>query len=204
MSRVDVPDGFEPTPGDGVPGEVDTTEVSAALNGASDARLALNQVFELVYAELRRIAQGVLGATPGAVTLNATALVHEAYAKLIGSAGLDLKGRQHFYSLCARTMRQIVIDHARRRLAGKRGSGAIAVELREDGVIDLARPESLVALDHALERLAERDPRLVEILQYRLFAGMELSEIAPLFGVTLRQIQRDWQRARIWLVDSLG
>lgn len=179
-----------------------TTEVTALLNAAGSNRESLDQVFGLVYAELKRIAARVLSqAAPS--TLNPTALVHEVYAKLIGSEQLGLQGRQHFYSLCARTMRQIVIDHARGRCAGKRGGGQPHAVLTDDGAIDVSHPETLVALDVALERLAQRDPRLVELLQYRVFAGLEMIEIAPLLGVTVRQLQRDWQRARIWIADAL-
>jgi RNA polymerase sigma factor (TIGR02999 family) len=178
------------------------TSVTAVLNAAGSGRAGLDQVFGLVYAELKRIASRVL-AQSAQSTLNPTALVHEVYAKLIGSEQLGLQGRQHFYSLCARTMRQIVVDHARNRCAGKRGGGEAMVALTDDGAIDVSQPETLVALDVALDRLEQRDPRLVELLHYRVFAGMELAEIAPLFGVTVRQLQRDWQRARIWIADAL-
>ena len=179
-----------------------TTSVTAILNAAGSGREGLDQVFGLVYAELKRIAARVL-AQSGHSTLNPTALVHEVYAKLIGSEQLSLQGRQHFHALCARTMRQIVVDHARARYAGKRGSGEPLAALTEDGAIDVSQPETLVALDLALDRLERHDPRLVELLHYRVFAGLELAEIAPLLGVTPRQLQRDWQRARIWIADAL-
>jgi RNA polymerase sigma factor (TIGR02999 family) len=178
------------------------TSVTAALNAAGSGREGLDQVFGLVYAELKRIASRVLAQSAHS-TLNPTALVHEVYAKLIGSEELDLQGRQHFYALCARTMRHVVVDHARSRCAGKRGGGEAVVPLADDDAIDMSQPETLVALDLALDRLEQRDPRLVELLHYRVFAGMELAEIAPLFGVTVRQLQRDWQRARIWIADAL-
>lgn len=182
--------------------QADSTAITRAFNEAPDAQAGLNRLFDLVYAELKSLAHRVLGSA-GASTLNPTALVHEAYAKLVGGETLTLQGRQHFYSLCARTMRQIIIDHARRRLADKRGGGQPALEFRDDGVLDLSDPETLVCIDNALERLSAHEPRLVEVLQYRMFAGLELSEIAPLYGVTVRQMQRDWQRARIWMMDAL-
>ena len=176
--------------------------VTAVLNSADSPRETIDQVFGLVYGELKRIANRVLGQGSSA-TLNPTALVHEVYAKLIGGAELAIGGRQHFYALCARTMRQIVVDHARAKLADKRGGGLQAVELTENGAIDLARPEALIALDEAMNRLNQRDRRLTELLQYRVFAGLELEQIAPLLGVTIRQLQRDWKRARIWISEAL-
>lgn len=181
----------------------DAGEVTAILNRAGSSHEALDQVFALVYAELRRLASRVLGAGAQAATLNPTALVHEAYAKLIGSQQLSISGRTHFYSLCARTMRQIIIDQARSRMSLKHGGVQQAQTFSGDEAIDLSRPESLVALDEALDRLARQDRRLVELLQYRIFAGLELEQIAPLLGVTIRQLQRDWQRARIWITAAL-
>lgn len=182
-------------------GEV-TAILSAAHRQGGLGREDIDHLFGLIYAELRRIAQRTLG--PGqAATLNPTALVHEAYAKLIGGDALEIEGRRHFLALCARVMRQIVIDHARGRCADKRGGGAAPLALDDNDPLDLSRPESLLALDRALERLEERDPRLVHLLHYRVFAGLELAEIAPLLEVTVRQLQRDWQRARIWLVDEM-
>lgn len=179
-----------------------TAILSAAHGDGGLQREDLDRLFGLIYVELRRIAARTLGPGQGA-TLNPTALVHEAYAKLIGGNPLDIEGRRHFLALCARVMRQIVIDHARGRCADKRGGGAAALELDENDPLDLSRPESLLALDRALERLETRDPRLVQLLHYRVFAGLELAEIAPLLQVTVRQLQRDWQRARIWLIDEM-
>ncbi len=177
--------------------------VTAILNDAQSSRDALDRVFGLVYGELKQIANRVAGAGSSA-TLSPTVLVHEVYAKLIGAAQLEVGGRQHFYALCARTMRQIVVDHARGKLADKRGGGAQVVELTDSGAIDLAQPQSMLALDQALDRLQQRDPRLVELLQYRVFAGMELDQIAELMEVGVRQLQRDWKRARIWLTEALA
>ena len=162
----------------------DTVRRSRLGDGAS-----FDVVYAAAYDELRRIARGQRYRGP-AVTLTTTALVHEVYAKLIGSEQLGLQGRQHFYSLCARTMRQIVIDHARGRCAGKRGGGQPHAVLTDDGAIDVSHPETLVALDVALERLAQRDPRLVELLQYRVFAGLEMIEIAPLAFMRGRTLSR--------------
>lgn len=183
-------------------GQSDPTSITVLLNAAGDGRAGLDRVFDRVYPELKRIAHRILGGDRGA-TLNPTALVHEVYAKLIGNESLSVTGQRHFYALCARTMRQIVVDHARGRMTGKRGGGDVHVPLTEDGVIDIAHPETLVALDIALDWLERHDHRLVELVHYRVFAGMSLPEIAPLHGVTVRQLQRDWQRARIWMAEAL-
>lgn len=179
-----------------------SAEITRLLASAADDREQLDRIFELVYAELKAIAHRTL-ARNAQGTLCTTALVHEAYARLAEHGILDLRGRRHFYALCARAMRQIVIDHARRRLAGKRGGGRIMLELQEGDAIDYTQPDVLVALDAALDALDRHDPRLVELLHYRLFAGLELSEIAELYGLGLRQVQRDWKRGRIWLYRAL-
>ena len=175
-------------------------ELTTLLDGDGDERL--DRAFGLVYRELKMIAHRAL-ARAGGGTLGTTGLVHEAYAKLAVHESLSLRGRRHFFALCARAMRQIVIDHARRRRADKRGAGQVALSLADHDGFDASQPDSMVALDAALSALEARDPRLVELLQLRMFAGMELVQIAPLFGVTVRQLQRDWQRARLWLYQAL-
>ena len=185
-------------PGNG-PHHADITRI---LNDAASTRDGLDQVFGAVYAELKPVARRLLASSHGG-TFSPTVLVHEAYAKLIGGAALNLEGRRHFFALCARTMRQIVVDHARARSADKRGGGRAAVSLDEEGVIDLARPESVLALDEALAWLSERDERLVQLIDLRVYAGLELSEIASLLEVGERQLQRDWQRGRAWLTEAL-
>lgn len=178
------------------------SDITVLLNDAGSSREAMDEVFKTVYSELKRLAQNVLSGS-GSNTLNATALVHEAYAKLITGSELNVNGRQHFYALCGRTMRYIVIDHARSRLSAKRGGGQYQVTWFDDRLVDMSRPESLLALDGALTALEKLDPRLVELIHYRVFAGMSLQEIGPLFGVGVRQLQRDWKRAEIWITELL-
>lgn len=181
---------------------LDTASITAILNSAANTREGLDEVFATVYLELKPLARRMLAGGPGA-TLTPTVLVHEAYAKLIGSAHLSVAGRRHFFALCARTMRQIVVDHARSRMSGKRGGGRATVGLTDQGLIDIARPESLVAMDEALQWLEQLDPRLVEVIQFRVFAGLPLPEIAALLDLSTRQLQRDWQRGRAWLAEAL-
>ena len=159
----------------------------------------LDSVFPLVYGELKRIAQRALSQDSSA-TLNATALVHEAYERLAQDRRMELAGRRHFFALCARAMRQIVIDHARRRSADKRGGGpGINTDIDNITVGGTDRPETLVALHEALEQLSGRDPRLVELIELRVFAGLEPQLIAELRGCSVRSVQRDWLRARVWI-----
>lgn len=171
--------------------------------GCDDDDLLLARAFPLVYAELKQIAHRALLRSHDNATLSTTALVHETYVKLAGSGALDLAGRRHLFALCARAMRQIVVDHARRRQSDKRGGGAAPITLQGIGADDTECPESVVALDQALSALADCDARLVRLIEYRVFAGMELGEIAELTGVSLRSAQRDWQRARIWVSATL-
>lgn len=177
-------------------------EITRLLSQDLDDRQQLDRVFDLVYAELKAIAHRALARSAHG-TLCTTALVHETYTRLNQHGELDLKGRRHFYALCARAMRQIVVDHARRRFAEKRGSGLPALPLLDHDALDFALPESWVALDEALGALEQHDPGLVELLHDRLFAGLELPQIAALRGIGLRQAQREWKRARIWLHRAL-
>jgi len=170
---------------------------------ADDDEALLARVFPLVYDELKRIAHRALLRTSGGATLSTTALVHETYVKLAGHGDLDLTGRKHLYALCAQAMRQIVVDHARRQRSDKRGGGAAAISLDDAaGAANPERPETLLALDQALTMLADRDAKLVRLIEYRVFAGLDLSAIAELTGVTVRSVQRDWQRARIWVASA--
>jgi RNA polymerase sigma factor (TIGR02999 family) len=161
-------------------------------------------LFERVYQELRRIARGQRRAVGSPATLDTTALVHEVYLKLHDAPGAESISRAHFLSLAARAMRQILVDHARARRRLKRG-GEVAItglddraEARVSDIVDL------VALDAALSRLAELDPRAGRLVEWRLFGGLEIAEIAQLQGLTERTVFRDWRRARAFLVRELG
>jgi RNA polymerase sigma factor (TIGR02999 family) len=176
-----------------------TALIEAGNRGDAEATAAL---YSIVYGELKRIARSQRRRLAGDQTLGTTALVHEAYERLAVPGALAVDSRAHFLSLCARAMRQILIDRARQRGAQKRGGGGVALELRDaDGSGD-DDPAALVALDQRLHAMEALDPRLVRLVELRSFAGLSLDEIAPLLGITLRTAQRDWLRARAWLADS--
>jgi len=164
---------------------------------------ALDQVFGRVYAELRRLAHRVRGGRAGD-TLNTTALVHEAYLKLASASDLKLKSRAHFFALAARAMRQIVTDAARRQLAAKRGGeGAVAITLDDALHQEPLRPSQVVALDEALTRLDQVDPRRARVVEHRIFGGLTADETAALLGVSRPTVERDWRAARAWLAVEL-
>ncbi|GJG85301.1 DNA-directed RNA polymerase sigma-70 factor [Gemmatimonadetes bacterium T265] len=171
-----------------------------------DAR-ALDRVFALTYAELHRLAHLVRRGTPGApaATLSSTALVHEAYLKLVPAADREWRGRAHFFALAARAMRQVLVSAARARLAAKRGGDDVfPVTLDEGAVAAPPRPERLLALDEALDRLAALDARQARVVECRYFAGLTAEETADLLGVSVQTVHRDWRSARAWMARELG
>lgn len=165
----------------------------------------LRHEFERVYAELKQIAHRHLAGSP-APTLNTTGLVHEAYVKLSQADLGRLNDEGHFFALAARAMRQIVVDHARARVADKRGGvGLQLVELDEAANMPHAAltPEELLRLDSALTSLGAEEPRLASLIELRFFSGLPLAEIATLRATTERTLNRDWRRARAQLYATL-
>ena len=188
---------------------VPATEVTALLAAARGGdRAAGDRVFALVYEELRRVASRQGMRFGAGATMSTTALVHEAYLKLAGDDALSANDRTHFFALAARAMRHILIDHARKGGARKRGSGARLLSL--DGLDDAAdvahgsAADELLALDRALERLAALDPELERLVEWRFFAGLTLEEIAGLTGTSERTLKRDWAVARAFLLRSIA
>lgn len=167
-------------------------------------KVAEGQLYSLVYDDLRRMARRHLRARMPA-RLQTTSLVNETYLRLAGANGLPYRDRGHLFAVASRAMRQIVVDHARAALAGKRGGGQAAVTLDDAVAADVAhdRPERIVALDEALDRLAQFNPRMAQVVELRFFGGLELEEIEPLLEVTARTLKRDWRSARAFLHDLL-
>jgi RNA polymerase sigma factor (TIGR02999 family) len=164
---------------------------------------AMDRLFPLVYGELRRIAHRQLqGERPGH-TLGTTGLVNETYLKLVDQDRVEWRDRGHFFALAARAMRRILVDYARRYRALRRGGGVRPLALREDDAATDERSDTLIALDEALERLSEMNPRLSQVVECRYFGGLTEEETAEALGVTTRTVQRDWAKARGWLFLEL-
>ena len=154
--------------------------------------------FEATYEELRSLAQAMLRRHAPGDTLNATALVHEAYVRLEGRTGA-VHDRVHFFALAARAMRFVLVDHARAHAAARRGGGARHVTLGAAGDVADLRADELLALDEALTILSGEHPRLAHVVELRFFGGLTHEEVAETEGVSVRTAKRDWELARAWL-----
>lgn len=172
-------------------------------SSAEGDRDAFRRLIPLVYGDLRGIAHRRLRSERPGHTLDTTAIVHEAYLHLVPQATATWQDRAHFFAVAARVIRHVLIDHARRRNAEKRGGSAIRVPLREDLAGEEDPTVDLLALDEALESLAEKDRRLREVVECRFFAGMSMKETAEALGVSKRTAERDWTRARTYLYRLL-
>ncbi len=168
-------------------------------DAARQDRAAMDSLVDHVYATLRRMANRQMGAERGDHTLSPTALVHEAYLRLVDQDSMDWRDRAHFYAIAARVMRRVLIDHARRKLAGKRGGDQIKITLNEEVAGAIASPESLLELDRALERLEELSPRQRQVVEMRFFGGMTHEEVAEVMSVSVPTVRRDWRLAQAWL-----
>jgi len=181
-------------------------DITQNIAHSGDDPKARARVLERVYADLLKIARAELGRHQRGNTLNTRALVNEAYIKLFAGTGLDYKNRKHFFATAAKAMRQVVISHARNRLADCRGAGAehVAIDDLEGHSLPVdARAEKLIAIDVAMTRLAALDERLAEIVELRFFAGMEVEELAEVLGVSVPTIVRDTRTARAFLQAEL-
>lgn len=169
-------------------------------NGDETAR---DRLMPLVYDELRRLASHQLKRERSDHLLQTTALVHEAYLRMVDFQGVDWKNRAHFFGLAAHLMRQILVDYARARDASKRGSGTIQISMAETPeVLDLKNFE-LLALNDALESLAQLSPRQSQIVELRFFGGLNTDEISEVLGVSPRTVHGDWSVARAWLANEI-
>jgi RNA polymerase sigma factor (TIGR02999 family) len=181
----------------------EVTQLLAAIergeSGASD------QLFPVVYGELRMLARAKMRRESAAHTLDATALVHEAYLRLIGGdADLSWKNRGHFFGAAAEAMRRVLIDNARRKQAVKRGGNQARVELNDAALATEGEDDNLLAIDQALQKLAETDPKTAELVKLRYFAGLSLPQIAVVLDMSQRSVERLWTYAKAWFQEELS
>ena len=164
---------------------------------------ALDELYPLVYDELHRLARRYMSRERKDHTLQTTALINEAYVRLVDQKNVNWANRSHFFAISAQIMRRILIDHARRHAYAKRGGGAQQVSLEEVAAITPDQGRELMRLDEALKSLAERDPRRSQVVELRYFGGLNNEEIAGVLHVSENTVTRDWNMARAWLYQQL-
>ena len=180
----------------------DITGLLSAYNGGN--RDALDELFPLIYDELKRVAANKLKNERADHTLQPTALVHEAYIRLISQDSVDWKSRIQFFGLAAEMMRRILTNHALTRNAEKRGGQHLKIELDEAVIFATGRGVDLVALDDALNQLSKIDPKQAQIVELRFYTGLKVEEISELLGISDSTVKREWRMAKAWLYDRLG
>jgi RNA polymerase sigma factor (TIGR02999 family) len=158
----------------------------------------------LVYHELRRIAQHHMSGQPPGHTLQPTALIHEAFVKLIGGGEKNFRNRTHFFAVASMAMRQVLVNHANARLARKRGGGAVNVSIDDEEAAVQREATNVLALDDALKTLHVTDPRKSRVVELRYFGGLSIEETSEALGISTVTVTRDWQAARAWLARELG
>jgi RNA polymerase sigma factor (TIGR02999 family) len=170
-------------------------------DGDLEARDAL---MPLVYDELRRLAASYLRRERSDHTLQPTALVHEAFLRMLEQKNINWQGKRHFFGTAAQLMRRILVDYARSHLGKKRGSGAPKVPLTEAFVMSKQRPDELLALDESLKRLSEVDPQQARVVELRVFAGLTVEQVAKVLEVSPATVKRDWSMSKAWLLREIG
>ena len=180
----------------------ETTQLLRAWAGGDES--ALERLTPRVYDELRRLAGRLMRNERQGNTIQATALVHEAYLKLIDIDNVDWQHRAHFFAISAQVMRHILLDRARRTMAGKRGGDFPRINLDEVPDLGTERARELIALDDALSAMAQVDPRKARVIELRFFAGLTVEETAEVLKVSPDTVLRDWRVARAWLLAEMG
>jgi RNA polymerase sigma factor (TIGR02999 family) len=180
------------------------TRINTVLSRAREGDdVAREQLFHLVYEELRIMAHRSLGYRNGQQTLCTTALVNEAYLKLVSTENPPYRSKRYFFGAAARAMRQIIVDLSRNRKSQKRGGGQIRLSLDVDQLAIDQCADEMLELDEALRNLASVDPRLSHIVECRFFGGLSVEQTSEVVGVTPRTVNRDWRKARAWLFQEL-
>jgi RNA polymerase sigma factor (TIGR02999 family) len=165
---------------------------------------AQSQLIDLVYPELRRMASLYMSRERRDHTLQPTALVHEAYMRIAGQQEQVWQNRNHFFAVASQVMRQVLVDHARRYAAAKRGGGAAHVDFEESLAFDRRNTHLVLEIDEALNKLAQWDGRQAEVVVFRIFGGLTEEEIADVLKISARTVKRDWRMAKAWLRGVLG
>jgi len=178
------------------------TELLEQWSGGNQT--ALDRLYPLVYEELRRLARSYMKREPKGHTLQTTALINEAYVRLVDQHSVHWQNRSHFFAISAQIMRRILVDHARRYLHAKRGGGAQKISLDEVMIVAKERSEEVLMLDEALVSLARLDPRRCQVVELRYFAGLSNQEIAAVLKISENTVMRDWNLARAWLYQKLS
>lgn len=175
----------------------------SADKSASEAQAAA-ELLPVVYAELRRLAAVLTGQLPPGQTLQPTALVHEAYLKLVRNHDPGWEGRRHFFGAAAKAMGEILVDQARRKASLKRGGGGQRIDLIEGLALIEPPADDVEALDEAIQQLEVEEPRLAEIVRLRYYTGLSVEETASVVGLSVSTVMRDWRFARAWLAGRLN
>jgi RNA polymerase sigma factor (TIGR02999 family) len=183
------------------PEQGEITQLLLDWRGGDSA--AFERLLPLVYAELRKIAGGHMHRERAGHVLQTTALMHEAYIRLVNQTQVEWQSRAHFYAIAAQVMRQILVDYARRQNSEKRGGGKAHVSLDEARTLAFEPSEDILAINEALERLAEWDARKARVVEMRFFGGMSVDETAEVLRVSTNTVVRDWSLARAWLLREL-
>ena len=183
----------------------DRSQVTRTLEAVQKGdHASLDRLLALVYDELRELASGYLKRESGGHTLQPTALVHEVFLKLVDQTKVDWQGRTHFFAVSAQAMRRILVDHARRKGRTKRGGRRRRVELDERVILSPRRVDDIIAVDDALHRLVEVDPRQANVVELRFFGGLTVADVAEALGVSKRTVESEWKMARAWLRRELS
>jgi RNA polymerase sigma-70 factor (ECF subfamily) len=181
-----------------------TVEITGLLKAWREGdQAAFERLTPLVYGELRKIARVYMRSEHEGATLQTTALVNEAYLRLVDAASVDWHDRAHFFAISAKMMRRILLDRARARVRVKRGGHAAKVSLDQVPDLSSARGRELIAVDDALETLAKLDPRKAEVVELRFFGGLSVEETAQVLKISDKTVMRDWRLARSWLMREL-
>ena len=183
----------------------DQEPITALLNRWSEGdSTAFPELMTLAYEDLRAIAHRRLLAVGGGGTLATTALVHETYLRLAGREGGSWESRSHFYAFAARAMRHILVDRARRAHADRRGGDAVRIPLEETTVASRDGAADVLRVHEAVEQLAERHPRMAQVVELRFFGGLSVPEVADVLDASVRTVEREWTRAKAYLLESLA